>query len=184
MCASARTMEGSSEHIHWAELSGYRLVPVPAGITAATMENAMASSSPLRRDDNPPRTRSCQSVSVSRMSEPAVLLGTASVYGDSVYDVADKFLGDIQELVLDTRSGRVAYALVAVGGFLGIGRNLLAIPWGMVTVDRVYRRCVININLERLIDAPSLDGDFLPRMADPSWATQFHSYFDCKPFWE
>jgi hypothetical protein len=118
------------------------------------------------------------------MSKPADLLGTASVYGDSVYDVADKLLGDIRELVLDTRSGRVAYALVAVGGFLGMGRNLLAIPWGMVAVDRAYRRCVININLERLIDAPGLDGDFLPRMADPSWATQVHAYFGCKPFWE
>lgn len=142
----------------------------------------MASSSPLRRDDHPLATHNRRLV--PRMSEPAVLLGTASVYGDRVYDVADKFLGGIQELVLDTRSGRVAYALVAVGGFLGMGRNLLAIPWGMVAVDRVYRRCVININLERLIDAPGLDGDFLPRMADPSWATQVHAYFGCKPFWE
>jgi len=134
------------------------------------------------RDDHSVGTRNPRLA--LRMSKPAVLLGTASVYGDSVYDVADRFLGEIQELVLDVRSGRVAYALMAVGGFLGMGRKLFAIPWSTVTVDRVYRRCVVNINLERLIDAPSLDGDVLPRMADPSWATQVHTYFGCKPYWE
>jgi hypothetical protein len=101
-----------------------------------------------------------------------------------VYDVAGKFLGEIQELVIDIDSGRVAYALMAVGGFLGLGRKLFALPWGMVTLDSEYQRCVINIDLERLIDAPSLDGDLLPRMADPGWATAVHAYFGCKPYWE
>ena len=105
-------------------------------------------------------------------------------YGDSVYDVAGKFLGEIEELVLDIHSGRVAYALMAVGGFLGVGRKMFAIPWSTVTIDSAYQRCVINIGLERLIDAPSLDGDVLPRMADPSWATEVHAYFGCKPYWE
>ena len=114
----------------------------------------------------------------------AVLLGTASFYGDSAYDLAGKFLGEIEELVLDIHSGRLAYALLAVGGFLGMGRRMVAIPWSTVTVDRVYQRCVINVELERLIDAPSLDGDPFPRMADPSWATKVHAFFGCKPYWE
>jgi PRC-barrel domain protein len=142
--------------------------------------NGMASS--LSRDDHSAGMRNPRLA--LRMSKPAVLLGTASVYGDRVYDVADRFLGEIQELVLDIRSGRVAYALIAVGGFLGMGRNLFAIPWSTVTVDRVYRRCVLNIDLERLIDAPSLDGDFLPRMSDPSWATELHAHLGCRPYWK
>ena len=114
----------------------------------------------------------------------AVLLGTASFYGDGVYDVAGKFLGEIEELVIDIHSGRVAYGLMAVGGILGMGSELFAIPWNAVTVDRVYQRCVVNIDIVRLIDAPSVDGDFLARMADPGWATQVHAYFGCKPYWE
>jgi sporulation protein YlmC with PRC-barrel domain len=114
----------------------------------------------------------------------AVLLGTTSFYGDSAYDVAGKFLGEIEELVLDIHSGRVAYALMAVGGFMGMGRKMVPIPWSTVTVDRVYQRCIINIDLERLIDAPSPDGDPLPRMADPGWAKEIHAYFGCKPYWE
>ena len=43
---------------------------------------------------------------------------------------------------------------------------------------------VINMDLERLIDAPGLDGDPLPRMADPGWAMELHVYFGCKPYWD
>jgi sporulation protein YlmC with PRC-barrel domain len=151
----------------------------------------MTSSISLVRDDHlagthnrlPPlrlSTSDCRPAS----KRDAVLLGSTSFRGDSVYDVAGRFLGEIAELVIDITSGRVAYALLAVGGFLGMNRKLMPIPWSTVTVDRVYQRCVVNIGLERLINAPSLDGDVLPRMADPSWATSVHAYFGCKPYWE
>jgi sporulation protein YlmC with PRC-barrel domain len=114
----------------------------------------------------------------------AVLIGATSIGGDLVYDAAGKFLGEIEELVLDMHSGRVAYALMDVGSVVGMGRKLLAIPWRTLTVDPVYQRCVIKVELERLIDAPCLDGDLLPRMADPSWASAVHAWFGCKPYWE
>ena len=151
----------------------------------------MASASSLRRDDHlvgtlnrRPAPRMFPRAYRPTSKRNAVLLGTTSFCGDSVYDIAGKFLGEIEELVLDIHSGRVAYALLAVGGFLGMSRQLFAIPWSTVTVDPAYRRCVINIDLERLIDAPSLDGDLLPRMADPTWATEVHAYFGCKPYWK
>lgn len=151
----------------------------------------MASYSSLSRDDQlvgtinqRPAPRMPTSNHRPAPKRDAVLLGMTSFCGDSVYDVGGKFLGEIEELVLDIHSGRVAFALMAVGGFLGMGRKMFAIPWSTVTVDRAYQRCVINIDLERLVDAPSLDGDLLPRMADPVWATQVHAYFGCKPYWE
>lgn len=153
----------------------------------------MGSSSSLRNDDHLVGTLNRQPTPRVSMSEsehrPAskrdsVLLGTTALCGDIVYDVAGKFLGEIKEIVLDLHSGRVAYALVVVGGFLGIGRRLFAVPWSTITVDRAYQRCTINVDLVRLIDAPSLDGDLLSRMADQSWAQQVHTYFGCKPYWE
>lgn len=129
----------------------------------------MGSSSSLSRDDRlvgtlnrQPALRRSKRENRSASKRDAVLLGMTGFYGDSVYDVAGKFLGEIEELVLDIHSGRVAYALMAVGGFLGVGRKMFAIPWSTVTIDSAYQRCVINIGLERLIDAPSLDGDVLP----------------------
>jgi len=151
----------------------------------------MGSSSSLSRDDHLVGTLSRQPAPriTTRDDRPAsthdaVLLGTTSFYGDAVYDVAGRFLGEVEELILDLPSGRVAYALMAAGGFLGMGRKLFAIPWGAITVDRAYQRCVINTDLERLIDAPGLDGDPMPRMADPGWAMELHVYFGCKPYWD
>ena len=151
----------------------------------------MESSSSLSRDDHLVGTLNRRSA--PRIATPddrpvsthdAVLLGTTSFCGDAVYDVAGKFLGEIEELIVDLPSGRVAYALMAARGFLGMGRKLFVIPWAALTVDRAYQRCAINVDLDRLIDAPSLDGDPLPRMADPGWAMELHVYFGCKPYWD
>jgi sporulation protein YlmC with PRC-barrel domain len=162
-----------------------RWIKCKLGVFASNAgENAMASSTSCSRDDQWVGTLNRRPALRPPSKRDAVLLGTTSFQGDGVYDVAGKFLGEIEELILDIHSGRIAYALMAVGGFLAMGRKLLALPWGTVTVDRVYQRCVINVELERLIEAPALDGDLLPRMADPSWATEIHNYFGCKPYWE
>jgi sporulation protein YlmC with PRC-barrel domain len=154
-------------------------------------ENAMGNSSSLSRDD--PFVETVDRLPPLRMStrdlrpgprRDAVLLATTDLYRDNVYDLAGKFLGEIEELVLDIHSGHVAYAIMAVGGFLGMGQKMIAIPWSAITIDRVYQRCVVNIDLERLIDAPGLEGDSWPRMTDPRWAKQVHAYFGCKPDWE
>jgi sporulation protein YlmC with PRC-barrel domain len=111
----------------------------------------------------------------------APLLGTTSFYGDSAYDRSGKFVGELEELVLDLGSGRVAFAVLAIGGFLGMRRKMVAVPWSMVTIDQIHQRCVINIDLSRLMDAPSLDEDPWPHMADGRWAAKVHDYFGCKP---
>jgi sporulation protein YlmC with PRC-barrel domain len=152
----------------------------------------VAGSSSLRHDDRLGETRDRSRLALRpsaygdrpRSKRDVLLVGTTALRGNGVYDVAGRFLGQIEELVLDIHTGRVAYALMLVVDFLGMGRKLYAIPWSTVSVDGVYPRCVINVALERLIDAPSPDGDLLPRMADPGWATEVHAYFGCKPYWK
>jgi hypothetical protein len=75
-------------------------------------------------------------------------------------------LGEIEELVLDIHSSASPmrfWRSVAFGG----SKNGCH-PWSTVTVDRVYQRCVINVELERLIGAKSR---WRPVSADgrPSW---------------
>ena len=113
-----------------------------------------------------------------------LLLGTMSFRGDAVYDTTGKLAGEIDDLVLDLHSGRVAYALVTVGGFLGIGQKSFAVPWSAFTIDRAFQRCVINVDRQHLFDAPTFDGDIQRKMANTRWATELHAYFRCKPYWE
>ena len=90
------------------------------------------------------------STSVDATTNPC-LLGTTSLIEDDVYDAAGKFLGEIEEIVLDVRTGCVRYAVLALGGFLGIGQKRFAVPWSALTPDADYRRCIVDVALMRLM---------------------------------
>ena len=65
------------------------------------------------------------------------LMGADTLIGNDVYNTRDEDLGDIKEIMLDTQSGRVAYAVLSYGGFLGMGEKLFAVPWSALRLDTV-----------------------------------------------
>ena len=95
-------------------------------------------------------------------------VGTTDLIEDAVYDTAGKFLGEIEEIVLDTRTGCVRHAVLALGGFLGIGRKRFAIPWSALTTDVDYRRCIVNMAPAQLMAVSILDDDRWPQPTDPT----------------
>jgi len=105
------------------------------------------------------------------------MMSAGSLTGDDVYNQKGEDLGDIKEIMLDMRSGRVAYAVLSFGGFLGMGEKLFAVPWSALTCDPDNKRFVLNVEKDRLKDAPGFDKDDWPDMADPSWSKAIHSYY-------
>lgn len=105
------------------------------------------------------------------------LMGANTLTGDSVVNQADESLGDIKEIMLDMRTGRVAYAVVAFGGILTIGEKLFAVPWSALTLDTTNKRFVLNIEKSRFENAPGFDADQWPDMANQTWADSIHSYY-------
>jgi sporulation protein YlmC with PRC-barrel domain len=110
------------------------------------------------------------------------LMGADTLIGNDVYNHNEEDLGDIKEIMLDVRSGRVSYAVLSFGGFLGMGEKLFAVPWNALTLDTVNKRFVLNVEKERLENAPGFDKDSWPNMADESWATEIHSFYGTKPY--
>lgn len=104
-------------------------------------------------------------------------MSAGSLMGEDVYNLLDEDLGDVKELMLDMRSGKVAYAVLSFGGFLGMGEKLFAVPWAALTLDTENKRFTLNVSKERLESAPGFDADNWPDMADPTWATGIHSYY-------
>ena len=100
----------------------------------------------------------------------ACLLGTTSLIKDHVYDAAGKFLGEIEEILIDARTGCVRYAVLALGGFLGIGRKRFAVPWSALTPDVDYRRCIVDVALMHLMALPVPQDDPWLRRADLTWS--------------
>ena len=110
-------------------------------------------------------------------------LGATSLIHDKVVNLAGEDIGHIEELMVDVTTGRVAYAVLSFGGFMGIGNKLFALPWSALTVDEGKKRFVVNVTREALETMPGFDKDHWPTMADPVWATSVHEYFGSQPYW-
>lgn len=109
------------------------------------------------------------------------LMGADTLIGDSVVNAQDEDLGDIKEIMLDMRTGQVAYAVLSFGGFLGMGEKLFAVPWQALQLDTVNKRFVLNVDKDRLRSAPGFDPDDWPDMSEVSWSQQIHSFYGTDP---
>jgi len=110
------------------------------------------------------------------------LMGAGTLTGNDVVNQNDESLGNIKEIMLDMRSGHVAYAVLSFGGLLGMGDKLFAVPWSALKLDTVNERFVLNAEKSKLESAPGFDKDAWPDMADLSWERGIHTYYGTKPY--
>ena len=123
-----------------------------------------------------------QTNKATRWGMPSVLAAD-TLTGDKVVNRQKEDLGTIQHLMIDLQKGRVAYAVLSFGGFLGMGDKLFAIPWSALTVDTVERQFVLNVGKDLLERAPGFDKDNWPDMADRTWGTDVSTYYSANPYW-
>ncbi len=112
------------------------------------------------------------------------IMAASSFEGETVVNTQGETIGEIEEIMLDVRGGRIAYAVLAVGGFLGVAEKYFAIPWHAFTMDTDNHRFILDVDKERLSKAPGFDKDHWPSMADETWALQVHTYYSTRPYWE
>ena len=84
----------------------------------------------------------------------ACLIGSKSLVANSVYDTEGGFVGKLEEVVIDTRTGCIRHAVLAVGGVLGIGSKRIAVPWGTVEADVERCRYVVDVKTMHLTAVP------------------------------
>lgn len=112
------------------------------------------------------------------------LMSVDTLSGNKVCNQKGDDLGEINDIMLDTRNGKVGYAVLSFGGFLGMGEKLFAVPWNALVLDTEKKRFVLDVGKDRLQQAPGFDKDKWPNMADKSWANDIHSYYGTKPYWD
>ncbi len=112
------------------------------------------------------------------------IMAADTLEGDDVVNALGENLGELQHIMIDVPSGRVAYAVLSFGGFLGMGDKLFAIPWQALKLDPENHRFILDIDKDRLKAAPGFDKDHWPSMADQRWASDIHSYYGSRPYWE
>jgi sporulation protein YlmC with PRC-barrel domain len=124
-------------------------------------------------------------VALAAKDERADIYRASKVIGADVENPQGEKLGDIRDIVLDPATGRIRYAVLGAGGFLGLGEKYVAIPWTALTSKAGEKGdFILNVDKEKLKNAPGFDKDNWPNIADRSWAEQVHAYYGVKPYWE
>ena len=97
--------------------------------------------------------------------------------GSNVRNLQGEELGEIEDIVVDVESGRILYAIMDFGGFLGIGEKSFPVPWDSLAPLPSEGVFYLNITKDRLKDAPSYDKDKMPDMAAAEWGDVGEFYF-------
>ena len=93
---------------------------------------------------------------------PVSVIAGAPVLGPS----GDR-VGMVAEVMLETGAGQIAYVALSVGGVLGFGERLFAVPWSAFVIDPVGGVLRLRFGLTALGDDPGFDKDAWPVAADP-----------------
>ena len=110
-------------------------------------------------------------------------LGASTLIHDKVVNLSSEDIGHIEELMVDVTTGRVAYAVLSFGGFMGIGNKFFALPWSALTVDEGHKRIVVNITKEALETMDGFDKDHWPDLGDLEYATGVYRQWGATPYW-
>jgi hypothetical protein len=118
---------------------------------------------------------------VDSSNETISLIGGDKVEGTAVYGADDERIGSVQRVMIDKRSGRVAYAVVSFGGFLGIGEDYHPIPWPNLKYDTRIEGYRTAVTEKQLKGAPKFD-----RSSDWDWSDRVRDrsiddYYETRP---
>jgi hypothetical protein len=125
------------------------------------------------------RTMTDQTMAVS--SNP--LIAGARVAGTDVYNATGDHLGEIYDVMLDKQSGKVAYAIMSFGGFLGLGEKYHPIPWSVLDYDTSRGGYVVPLTKDKLKAAPMYDSEGEPDWDDKAYGKRVHDYYGTMPYW-
>ena len=93
----------------------------------------------------------------------------SSIIGMEVRNRNNEKLGEIKDLVLDLPSGRISYAVLSVGGFLGIGEKLLAIPTSALSTTEDPHKLLLNADRAKIEGTPGFAATNWPEVRNPKW---------------
>ena len=119
---------------------------------------------------------------VDSRRETVSLIGSDKVDGTAVYGADERKIGSVQRVMIDKISGKVAYAVISFGGFLGMGEDYYPLPWSNLKYDMSLGGYRVGITEDQLKGAPkyksSTDWDWSDRARD----REIYDYYKT-PLW-
>jgi len=117
---------------------------------------------------------------MSDMSSNSSLIKSSDVNGTAVYGSDGAHVGTIDHLMIDKTTGKITYAVMGFGGFLGMGEDHHPIPWQKLTYDTTKDGYVTDITEADLRDAPPRDANW---QRDRAWEQRTFDYYHVPYYW-
>jgi hypothetical protein len=115
--------------------------------------------------------------------ETASLIGSDKVEGTAVYRSNGDRVGQIERIMIDKLSGKVAYAVMSFGGFLGIGEDYYPLPWSLLTYNTRLDGYEVNISEQQLKGAPKYSKHENWDWSDPERGRRVYDFYQVTPYW-
>jgi hypothetical protein len=123
------------------------------------------------------RKAGSMSESELQSAETIKLIGSDKVEGTHVYNRAGEHLGQIERVMIDKYTGKVAYAVMSFGGFLGLGEEHYPLPWEVLDYDTGVDGYVIDLDKSKLEGAPSFARGSEPDWHDPVYNREVYGHY-------
>lgn len=120
---------------------------------------------------------------MGRLDTSGTLIGADKVAGTPVYNAEGENLGSIHDIMIDKQTGRVAYAVMSFGGFLGMGEEYHPLPWETLKYDPGQGGYVVHLTREQLEGAPHFSEEEAPHWGDRAYEKRVHDYYGIGPYW-
>jgi hypothetical protein len=111
------------------------------------------------------------------------LIGSDKVEGTPVYRSNGDKVGTIERIMIDKLSGKVAYAVMSFGGFLGIGEDYYPLPWSLLTYNTRLDGYEVNISEQQLKGAPKYSKHENWDWSDSERGRRVYDYYQATPYW-
>ena len=120
---------------------------------------------------------------MEQLDEDASVISASKVTGTNVYNTDGELLGEINDVMLDKRSGKIAYAVMSFGEFLGIGERYHPLPWATLKYDTRQGGYVVGLTIDQLKGAPTYAVSENPAWGDRAYESRLHDYYKAVPYW-
>jgi hypothetical protein len=119
-----------------------------------------------------------EEVMVTEARETSSLIGSDKVQGTAVYDPKGEKIGSIEWMMIEKVSGKVSYAVLSFGGFLGIGDDYYPLPWPSLKYDTQLGGYRTSVTSEKLTGAPKYSKSQTWDWEDQARGRQVYGYYD------
>lgn len=119
----------------------------------------------------------------AQTTSPKALIESDRVEGTAVYGADNSHLGTIKRLMIDKKSGQVAYAVMSFGGFLGMAEDTYTIPWSKLDYETDIGGYKTDISPDAVKGAPDFYRSDDYQWNDRDHERRLHDYYGVSPYW-